>query len=176
MGMKTLVIVAHPNMANSVVNKMWVDRLHQEEDITVHDLYAAYPDKQINVEREQQLLLEHERIVFQFPLYWYSSPSLLKEWQDVVLTYGWAYGSQGTKLHGKGFGLAMSTGGPEAAYQAGGYNHYSLSELTKPFQAMANLTGMRFLPTFAAQGVRVLNNEQLRESAEALVRHLKTSF
>ncbi|BCG61610.1 hypothetical protein PUR_50350 [Paenibacillus sp. URB8-2] len=101
------------SLANSVVNKMWVDRLHQEEDVTVHDLYAEYPDKQINVEREQQLLLEHDRIVFQFPLYWYSSPSLLKEWQDVVLTYGWAYGSQGMKLHGKEFGLAISTGGAE---------------------------------------------------------------
>ncbi|MFD1776963.1 NAD(P)H-dependent oxidoreductase [Paenibacillus rhizophilus] len=174
--MKTLVIVAHPNLTNSVVNKMWVDRLHQEEEITVHDLYAEYPDKQINVEREQQLLLEHDRIVFQFPLYWYSSPSLLKEWQDVVLTYGWAYGSEGTKLHGKEFILAISSGGPEAAYQAGGYNHYSMSELTKPFQATANLTGMRFLPTFATQGVRMLSNEQLRESAESLVRYLKSSF
>ncbi|QWU16155.1 glutathione-regulated potassium-efflux system ancillary protein KefG [Paenibacillus sophorae] len=174
--MKTLVIVAHPNLTNSVVNKAWVERLSQEKEITVHDLYAEYPERRINVEREQQLLLEHDRIVFQFPLYWYSSPSLLKEWQDVVLTYGWAYGAEGTKLHGKEFVLAISTGGPEAAYQAGGFNHYSMSELTKPFQATANLTGMRFLPTFTMQGVRLLTNEQICESAEALVRHLKASL
>ncbi|WHY66819.1 NAD(P)H-dependent oxidoreductase [Neobacillus sp. SuZ13] len=55
----------------------------------------------------------------------------------------------------------------EEAYQAGGYNHFSISELTKPFQATANLTGMRFLPTFTKQGVRFLTNEQVLESAKS---------
>ncbi|WP_423409142.1 NAD(P)H-dependent oxidoreductase [Heyndrickxia sp. MSNUG] len=175
--MKTLVIAAHPNMEGSTINSTWVERLRQEEsEITVHELYAAYPDGKIDIEREQQLLLEHDRIVFQFPFYWYSSPALLKEWQDAVLAFGWAYGSQGTKLHGKEFMLAISTGGPEAAYQAGGYNQYSMSELTKPFQAMANLTGMRFLPTFTVQGVRFLSSDEVQESAERLVEQLKASF
>ena len=175
--MKTLVIAAHPNMEGSTINSTWVKRLRKEEgEITVHELYAAYPDGKIDAEREQQLLLQHDRIVFQFPFYWYSSPALLKEWQDVVLAYGWAYGSQGTKLHGKEFMLAISTGGPAAAYQAGGYNHYSMSELTKPFQAMANLTGMRFLPTFTVQGVRFLSSDEVHESAERLVEQLKASF
>jgi glutathione-regulated potassium-efflux system ancillary protein KefG len=175
--MKTLVIVAHPNLSDSVVNKIWMERLQQEDDMTVHNLYEEYPDGRINnTEREQQLLVEHDRIVFQFPFYWYSSPSLLKEWQDTVLTYGWAYGSAGTKLRGKEFVLAISTGGPEAAYQAGGFNQYSMSELTKPFQATANLTGMRFLPTFTTQGARLLTNEQVQESAEKLVQHLKAEY
>ncbi|MBM7703598.1 NAD(P)H-dependent oxidoreductase [Metabacillus iocasae] len=167
--MKTLVIVAHSNINQSNVNQAWMNRLKEEDQVTVHELYKEYPEGRINVEKEQTLLLEHDRVVFQFPFYWYSSPALLKEWQDVVLTYGWAYGAQGTKLHGKEFMLAISTGGPAEAYQAGGYNHYSMSELTKPFQAMANLTGMRFLPTFALQGVRILTDEQLQASAEALV-------
>lgn len=174
--MKTLVIAAHPNLSGSNVNKTWMNHLNREEDVTVHDLYSKYPDFKIDIEREQKLLLEHDRIVFQFPFYWYSSPSLLKEWQDVVLAYGWAYGSQGTKLHGKEFMLAVSTGGPEAAYQSGGYNHYSMSELFKPFQAMANLTGMRFLPAFVEHGVRMLNQEQVNESADALIRHIKADF
>ncbi|NHC40604.1 general stress protein [Bacillus sp. MM2020_1] len=174
--MKTLVIVAHPNLEQSKVNRTWMNRLQQEEHITVHNLYADYPTFEINVDKEQQLLLEHDRIVFQFPFYWYSSPALLKQWQDLVLTYGWAYGSEGTKLCGKEFMLVISTGGPEEAYQAGGYNHYSISELTKPFQATANLTGMRFLPTFTKQGVRFLTNEQVLESAEELVSHLKNNY
>lgn len=174
--MKTIVFVAHPNLATSVINKSWKERLTEETDITVHDLYAKYPHGNIDVANEQQLLLNHDRIVFQFPFYWYSSPSLLKEWQDTVLTYGWAYGSEGTKLRGKEFMLAISTGGPESAYQAGGYNLFSMSELTKPFQATANLTGMRFLPTFTKQGVRFLTNSQVLESAEELVRHLKNTY
>ncbi|XXM70608.1 NAD(P)H-dependent oxidoreductase [Lysinibacillus sphaericus] len=173
--MKTLVIVAHPNINESRINKTWKQRLSEETDITVHDLYEEYPDKQVDVEREQALLLAHDRIVFQFPFYWYSSPALLKEWQDTVLTYGWAYGSEGTKLNGKDFMLAISTGGPEGAYQAGGYNQFTMNELTKPFQATANLTGMRFLPSFLLQGVRTLSGEQVRESAEEYINHLKSS-
>jgi glutathione-regulated potassium-efflux system ancillary protein KefG len=174
--MKTLVIVAHPNLEQSKINRTWMNRLQQEESVTVHNLYAHYPTFEIDVAKEQQLLMEHDRIVLQFPFYWYSSPALLKQWQDLVLTYGWAYGSEGTKLHGKEFMLVISTGGPEAAYQAGGYNHYSMSELTKPFQATSNLTGMRFLPTFTKQGVRILTTEQVNQSAEELVQHLKNKF
>jgi glutathione-regulated potassium-efflux system ancillary protein KefG len=174
--MKTLVIVAHPNLEQSKINRTWMNRLQQEESVTVHNLYAQYPTFEIDVAKEQQLLMEHDRIVLQFPFYWYSSPALLKQWQDLVLTYGWAYGSEGTKLHGKEFMLVISTGGPEAAYQAGGYNHYSMSELTKPFQATSNLTGMRFLPTFTKQGVRILTTEQVNQSAEELVQHLKNKF
>jgi glutathione-regulated potassium-efflux system ancillary protein KefG len=51
-----------------------------------------------------------------------------------------------------------------------------MSELTKPFQATANLTGMRFLPTFKIQGVRFLEENQVKESAEQLVRHLKAPY
>lgn len=172
----TLVIVAHPNLTGSVVNKTLMERVLQDDNITVHDLYAAYPDGQIDTAYEQQLLLNPDRIVFQFPFYWYSSPALLKEWMDVVLLYGWAYGTEGTQLHGKECGLAISTGGPEAAYQAGGYNNYSISELTKPFQATANLTGMRFLPIFTTHGVRILTDGDIRQSSEAFVSYLKSDF
>ncbi|MDF2911126.1 MAG: yrkL [Sporolactobacillus laevolacticus] len=174
--MKILDIVAHPHLEQSVINKAWMNRLQQEEDITVHDLYGTYPNGIIDVKKEQHLLSEHDRIVFQFPMYWYSSPSMLKEWQDVVLTYGWAYGSEGTKLKGKDFILAISIGGPESNYQAGGSNQFSVSELIKPFQAMANLTGMRFLPIFKKHGVRLLSSEDLQESAEEFVRYLKAEY
>jgi len=63
--MKTLVLVAHPHLDQSVINKAWMKRLQEDESLTVHDLYAAYPDKTIDVEAEQELLLAHDRIVFQ---------------------------------------------------------------------------------------------------------------
>jgi glutathione-regulated potassium-efflux system ancillary protein KefG len=170
--MKTLVIVAHPNLEQSKVNRTWMTRLQQEENVTVHNLYAHYPTFEIDVEKEQQLLLEHDRIVLQFPFYWYSTPALLKQWQDVVLTYGFAFGSEGNKLHGKEFMLAISSGGPAEAYQAGGFNHYSMSELTRPLQATANLSGMHFLPSFLLQGMMSLNEERLQESTEALAAYV----
>ena len=168
--MKILVIVAHPNIEKSRVNKRWVEELKKYPEITVHELYKEYPNEKIDVEREQALLLEHDRIVLQFPFYWYSSPSLLKKWQDEVLTYGWAYGSKGDKLHGKELMLAISTGGPAAAYRAGGYNQFSMSELTKPFQATSNLIGTRFLPSFVLHGIGYLSDEDIAKSAREYVK------
>lgn len=170
--MSTLVILVHPNLETSRVNKTWKEALEQHHDVTVHDLYATYPDFKIDVAREQQLLVSHDRIVFQFPFYWYSSPALLKEWQDVVLSYGWAYGQSGTQLHGKEFVLAVSTGGPADAYRPDGYNRFMMEELLSPFRAMANLTGMTYLPPYIESGVRTLTAEQLELSARHLVEHV----
>jgi putative NADPH-quinone reductase len=171
--MKILVIAAHPNMETSRVNKKWIQALHGYEDlVTVHELYATYPDGKINVEKEQELLLRHDRIVFQFPFYWYSTPALLKQWQDDVLTYGWAYGSFGTKLKGKEFILAISIGGPENSYQVGGYSNYTTNELTLPLQAMANLTQMKMLETFKLHRAVQASNEQIDASAKEYRSHI----
>lgn len=169
---KTLVILVHPNLEQSRVNRRLAAAAAGLGSVTVHDLYRHYPDFRVDVEKEQELLLAHERVVFQFPFYWYSAPALLKQWFDEVLTYGWAYGSGGDKLHGKEFGLALSTGGPQEAYQAGGYNRYAISELTKPFQATSNLIGMRFLPSFVLNGVRTLPEEQLELAAGRYAEYL----
>ena len=170
--MKTLVLVAHPHIQESKMNKGWAKELETVENITVRYLYKEYPTMNIDVEKEQQLLLDHDRIVFQFPFYWYSTPAILKEWQDKVLAYGWAYGAEGTNLKGKEFLIVTSTGGPEGAYRAGGFNQYSMSELTKPLQATANLTGMIFLPAYVEHGVRFLNENEIMKSAERVAAYV----
>ncbi|MGM0753233.1 MAG: NAD(P)H-dependent oxidoreductase [Bacillota bacterium] len=170
--MKTLVLVGHPDLKESRMNKSWSERLEKEENVTVHYLYKEYPNMNIDVKREQNLLLEFDRIVFQFPFFWYSTPAMLKEWQDKVLEYGWAYGAEGTKLHGKEFLVVTSTGGPVGAYRSGGFNHYSMSELLKPLQATANLTGMTFLPAYVEHGVRMMSDDEVVVSAEKVAAHV----
>lgn len=64
------------------------------------------------------------------------------------------------------------SGGQAEVYQAGGYNHYSMSELTRPLQATANLSGMHFLPSFLLQGMMTLNEERRQESTEALAAYV----
>lgn len=114
---KSLVIIAHPNLKESRVNKIWYEEIKKyPESITIQDLYANYPDWQINITQEQHLVEQHKRIIFQFLLYWYSSPPMLKKWLDDVLTYGWAFTSKGNKLRGKELGLAISIGGAESDY------------------------------------------------------------
>jgi glutathione-regulated potassium-efflux system ancillary protein KefG len=123
------------------------------------DLYAEYPDFEIDVDGEQARLLEHDAIVFMHPLYWYSTPAILKEWQDLVLEHGFAYGTGGTALFGKIFFNALTAGGPEAAYCAEGFNHFTIRELLYPLEQTALLCGMVYLPPFALFGARMAVDE-----------------
>jgi len=143
--LKTLLIVSHPDIMESGSQQYFLSSLKGREDVTVHILETEYPDWKINVEKEKELLKGHERIIFQFPFYWYSSPPLLKHWQDVVLEEGFAYGHNGNTLKGKEFGLVVMIGVHEREYQAGGSELFSFNELTKPYQAMAHKTGMKYL-------------------------------
>jgi glutathione-regulated potassium-efflux system ancillary protein KefG len=156
---RILVLFAHPSFDRSEVNRPMAEAVRDLDGITLVDLYAEYADFQIDIDREQQRLLEHDVIVFQHPLYWYSTPAILKEWQDLVLEYGFAYGSNGTALHGKIFFNALTAGGVEAAYKAEGYNHFTIRELLYPLEQMALLCGMIYLPAFALFGTRTAVEE-----------------
>ncbi|MCJ8155346.1 NAD(P)H-dependent oxidoreductase [Chryseobacterium sp. SSA4.19] len=134
--MKTLIIVIHPTMETSVINKRWVEVLNQFPDkYTVHELYKTYPDGKFDVVKEQKLIESYDKIIFQFPLYWFSSPPLLKKWFDEVLLYGWAFGSRsGYKMKEKKIALAISAGLDEKDFSATSKYKYSLKELLRPFE------------------------------------------
>ena len=92
---RVLILFAHPAPERSEVNAPLFEASRGREGVTLVDLYAEYPDYRIDIDREQQRLVDHDVVVFMFPLYWYSTPAILKEWQDLVLEHGWAYGSTG---------------------------------------------------------------------------------
>ncbi|WP_028594648.1 NAD(P)H-dependent oxidoreductase [Paenibacillus assamensis] len=173
--MSVLVIAVHPNLAESKINKALIEELGKHEQITVHTLYEAYPDEVIDVAREQQLLLAHDRIIFQFPLYWYSSPPLLKKWLDHVLQYGWAYGPNGEHLQGKEIGVSISAYGTNGQYQADGHNRFTIEELLRPFEATVNFVGASYLPPFKLYNVGSLTEEQLEQGKAAYVQHLTST-
>ena len=151
---KILILFAHPSQHRSEINLPLIKASSSVEHVTVVDLYAEYPDYCIDIDREQQRLREHDVIVFMFPLYWYSTPAILKEWQDLVLEYGFAYGHDGTALHGKTLLCAITAGGTENAYETNGYNHYSIRELLRPIEQTATLCGISYLPPYALFGSR----------------------
>jgi hypothetical protein len=113
---RILVLLAHPSLDRSEVNGPMAGAAHDIDRATLVDLYAEYPDFQIEIDREQTRLLAHDVIVFQHPLYWYSTPAILKEWQNLVPEHGFSYGSERTVLHGKISFNALTAGGLEAAY------------------------------------------------------------
>ncbi len=157
---RILILFAHPSINRSEVNWPLAQATRQIPGITFVDLYAEYPTLDINVDREQQRLLDHDIIVFMHPLYWYSTPSILKEWQDLVLEHGFAYGHEGTALHGKVFFNVISMGGPEEAYSSEGFQHFTIRELLHPLEQMAALCGMLYLPPFTLFSARLAVEEQ----------------
>ncbi|XEC95957.1 NAD(P)H-dependent oxidoreductase [Paenibacillus tarimensis] len=133
--MKTLVIVTHPSIETSVINKRWVEELKKyPEKYTVHELCKVYPDGNIDVEKEQKLVESHGNLVLQFPIFWFNCPPLLKKWLDDVFTYGWAYGSNGDQLKNRKAALAVSAGIKKEDYSEEGRYRYTLEHLLSPFE------------------------------------------
>ncbi|GDY24805.1 potassium transporter KefG [Agarivorans sp. Toyoura001] len=157
---KVLVLFAHPSQDRSEINRPMFKLASNIEGVTAVDLYREYPTFRINVDKEQQRLLEHDIVIMQFPLYWYSTPAILKEWQDLVLEYGFAYGHDGKMLHGKSLLCAITAGGAENAYCDKGYNHFTIRELLHPLEQTASLIGMRYLAPFALFASRTAAEEQ----------------
>ena len=147
-----IVYYAHPGHKYSHVHCVMASAAAGVESITFVDLYSDYPRFDINVDIEQQRLLDHDVILFQFPLFWYSTPSIIKEWQDLVLEHGFAYGSGGDALAGKRMMLAITAAGPEDAYTHQGYQHYPLRSFLTPLEQTARLCQMVFPAPYVLYG------------------------
>ncbi|NET33946.1 MAG: NAD(P)H-dependent oxidoreductase [Cyanothece sp. SIO1E1] len=118
--MPKLVIITHPDLSTSTVNKLWLEELQKfPNEYVIHSLYNKYPKLDFDIEAEQALLSKYSEIIFQFPIHWFSIPFALKKYIDEVFSYGWAFGPGGDKLAGKRIGFAVSTGGMETSYSAG---------------------------------------------------------
>lgn len=165
---KILVIFAHPLLEKSRINRVLLRRYSNHENITFHDLYEAYPDFNVDVKFEKELLLNHEIIIFHHPVYWYSCPPLLKQWIDLVLEAGWAYGPGGDALSGKKLLQIVTTGGPKFSYSEEGGNRHTLREYLLPFEQTARLCKMAYFPPFVIHGTHRLSNAEITEYSNQL--------
>ncbi len=149
---RLLVHYAHPGHRFSTVNRAMAAAARGIEGITFVDLYAEYPRHDIDVAREQARLVEADVILVQCPLFWYSTPSLVKEWEDLVLEHGFAYGAGGDRLVGKVWMFALSAAGPEEAYTPDGYQRHPLRAFLTPLEQTAQLCRMRFAAPYVLFG------------------------
>jgi len=163
---KILILFSHPRFEKSKTNRALLKNIEQHQGVTLNDLYEQYPDFNIDIDREKELLLGHEIIIWQHPFYMYSSPALLKQWIDLVLEYGWAHGQDGNFLKNKIIFNAITTGGTREVYAPGGYNRFTIREFLLPFEQTAALCKMIYLPPFAVQGTHLLTGEELLHYVE----------
>lgn len=171
-GARTLLVFAHPALERARANPALLAAASDLPGLTVRDLYELYPDFAVDVAAEQALLRDSDLIVLQFPLYWYSAPALLKEWQDAVWLHGFAYGARGCALRGKTLACAVTTGGPAGAFGPRGPHGHAVEELLLPFRQAAALCAMSWAPPFVLHDVALADDAALAREARRYRDHL----
>ncbi|MEA1787416.1 NAD(P)H-dependent oxidoreductase [Arenibacter sp. GZD96] len=175
---KILLLFAHPLFEKSQAHKELIKHIPVTENITFHDLYELYPEFNVDINREQALLKEHDIIIWQHPLYWYSCPPLLKQWIDLVLEYKWAYGSEGNALEGKYVFQVVTTGGNQENYCKTGRDRFTIYELLEPFNQTAQVCKMKYLPPYVVHGtfdMEIRDYVQAGKAYGSLLNHILTT-
>ena len=163
---KILIIFAHPLFEKSNAHNALVKHIPDSPNITFHDLYQEYPEFDIDMKREQQFLLMHDIIIWHHPMYWYSCPPLLKQWIDIVLEHGWAYGKEGKALQGKTLMQVITTGGRKENYNPTGRDRYTITQLLEPFNQTAKVCNMTYIPPFVVHGAHSMTQEEYTENGK----------
>jgi putative NADPH-quinone reductase len=183
--MKKLVVLTHPDIESSKVNKRWLQEAQNlTSEFTIHQLHKVYgAGESLDVKLEQEQLLEHQAVILQFPLYWFGTPPLLKKWLDEVLLPGFAYGrkKEDRQLTGKRFGFAISAGIKNEDYRREGRYHYTLEELLLPLAATISYIDAQYVAPFVLYGAEYdpTNPEiddisqEIDDSANAYVEYLR---
>jgi glutathione-regulated potassium-efflux system ancillary protein KefF len=170
---RILVVYAHPEGHRSRVNRKLIDLARTLPDVHVQDLYENYPDFYIDAARERALINQSELLVFLHPLRWYSMPSLMKEWFDVVLEPTWASGKNLGCVLGKGYMLVITTSSPNDAFGPDGEHGRPLSDFLVPFQQIAARCGMRWMPPHVLHNAKQADPETLEAHVEAFRHRLE---
>ncbi|ERM00275.1 hypothetical protein Q644_05820 [Brucella intermedia 229E] len=178
---KTLILLFHPDLARSRANATLAAAAAKLPGVKIVDMQAAYPQGGIDFlkdsEREASRLLSADRIVLQFPVQWYSTPPLLKAWQDAVLTrmFYVAYEQEGRKLEGTPLLIAATAGNVPEAYREGGRNMFPpmIELFAPPLRATANRCGLGWAAPFVLYAADKISTEALEDAANRYVDALK---
>lgn len=153
---KTLVIMAHDDIENSVLNKHFKNELENEKNIIYKDLSTLYPDNKIDIKKEQEDINKASKIVFQFPMYWYSIPSALKNWIDKVFSYDFAYiideegNFKAQALEGKDFQIIATMGAKLESFE--GEDRLCVKDCLNSCFYTAKMLGMKELESIFIYG------------------------
>jgi len=160
-----VVIYAHPYPSRARANAALLRAISDLPEVRVRSLYELYPDFDIDADTERRALEGAGLVVFMHPIYWYTTPALLKHWFDQVLVRGWAYGKDATGLRGKDCLWVATTGGDEAAYSQTGRHEHPFAAFAPVVEQTARYCGMRWLDPFILHGAHAISDEELAHAA-----------
>lgn len=170
-----LVILAHSDYSKSVANKAIIEYLKLNcENLEIRNLIELYPSYKIDVDDEQEALLRHQQIIFQYPLYWYNMPAILKQYFDSVLTHGFAYGKDTHLLEGKLFIPSITIGAPKEDYRANGDAHFRVNEFCKNLEQTAYYTKMIYIDPLYFHGTSpvLFTQQEIEQKAKIYAKDL----
>ncbi len=169
----TLVVFAHPYPGSSRAGARLLAAIRDLPELAVRSLYDLYPDFDIDVPGEQRALEGARRLVLLHPVYWYTTPALLKHWFDQVLAKGWAYGPGGEALAGKECLWVPTTGGDAIAYSTEGRHHHPFDTYVPVVEQTVRYCGMRWLDPHVVHGAHLVSDEALDARALELRQRLE---
>lgn len=173
--MAITVLLFHPTFGKSRANRALADAAREVEGVEVVDMYARYPDEKVDCDREVAGLMAAERLVLQFPVQWYSTPPLLKAWEDEVLSrmYYVHPKEEGDTMKGLPVMVAATAGNTPDAYGAEGINLFPLVELLKPLQSTAHRCYWAWSEPYTIYEVNKSSPETLAAAAAAYAGRLR---
>ena len=134
--------------------------------------------KDIQVEIEKIKLADH--IIFQFPLWWFSVPAILKGWFDRVFVKGFAYDAgkilTDGLLKGKTTSLVVTTQSGEAAYQTIGLQGATIDQFLHPIQHTLRFVGMTTLEPFVEYEVFNVDGDRMAQIIKRYTDYLKDTI
>jgi len=139
-----------------------------------------------DITQEQEKLLWADSVIFQFPLWWFSMPAIMKGWFERVYAYGFAYGyGEHSDTHwgdrygegiltGKRAMLIVTAGGWETHYSKRGVNG-PIDDLLFPIHhGMLFYPGFTVLPPFVMYRVGKMDDARFKQTCSDLFKRLDT--
>lgn len=162
-----LFLVSHPALSKSHIHSAFVSAIAESGGTVRHLDAQIQADGHFDVSTEQHILESFDTIVLQFPLYWYATPAVMKQYFDEILTSGWAYDER-QALAGKKLSAIITMGGDQDSYAASGNNAYSEHELAAPYRATAQFCGMTWRDPLFIYDASEASQEKVQESLQQL--------
>ena len=160
-----LIVSGHTDLSQSVINKQILENLSSKlPKAEIIKLDQLYPDFKIDTKKEQERLLNKNIIICQFPMFWFSAPSILERYIEQTFTHGFSHGSTGDKLKGKKLIISCTIGAPEELYQKDGLFGFKSEDYFHMFKSLCALTQMKFAGYICSYG----NSYLMRTSKEMI--------
>ena len=173
--MKNILIVSgHTDLNNSVANKNILNKLKEKLPNAEFDILSElYKDYRIDADKEQEKLLKADIIVLQYPLFWYSMPSLLERWMEEVFKHGFSHGSTGDKLKDKKLIVSFTTGAPKEAYSKTGKMEHDIEDFLNPIKVTCKECQIQLIGIVKTYGVSYqIRNEKSDEIIKKTNKHV----